>query len=205
MLVLSRKLGEAVEIGDNKVIVRVLGIRQSKVQLGVDAPPDVPVHRSEKADLYSGRAPGGTRRSAETSRKKKVDANDRRDRDLVLGESILEDLARVQAEISAMAELVSDQDRLVARQIAAEALERLAAIERTVRFVGRRASEQPIAAFVGSRSRELQQLHADEPVAAESQSEFESRSRNDRCDHPARLIRESNSSFRIEASHCTLS
>ena len=47
MLVLSRKLGESIEIGGQKIVVRVLGIKRSKVQLGIDAPPEIAIHRSE--------------------------------------------------------------------------------------------------------------------------------------------------------------
>lgn len=200
MLVLSRKLGESIEIGNNKVIVRVLGIKQSKVQLGIDAPPDVAIHRSERADQYSRRDSEQSMLCAEGS--KKLKSCDRCDRDVVLGETILEDLARVHAEISAMAELVSEQDRLVARQIAAEAVERLTAIERTVRFASRHAAEQPIATFVDSRSRALQQMHRDDSGNGDSQSEMESRSWNHRCDKPAPLIRETASSYRPTISQC---
>ena len=46
MLVLSRKINEAIVIGDNVRIV-VVDIRGDKVRLGVEAPRDVPVHRQE--------------------------------------------------------------------------------------------------------------------------------------------------------------
>ena len=46
MLVLSRRLGETLIIGDN-VKVSVLGISGNQVRLGVDAPRDVSVHREE--------------------------------------------------------------------------------------------------------------------------------------------------------------
>lgn len=46
MLVLSRRQGEAVRIGDN-VIVRVIDVHGDRVRLGIDAPQEVPVHRSE--------------------------------------------------------------------------------------------------------------------------------------------------------------
>ena len=45
MLVLSRKEGESIFIGDIEVMV--VGIRDNKVRLGITAPVDVPVHRSE--------------------------------------------------------------------------------------------------------------------------------------------------------------
>ena len=46
MLVLSRKLKESIFISDN-VVVTVLKIRGSQVQLGIEAPTDVPVLRRE--------------------------------------------------------------------------------------------------------------------------------------------------------------
>jgi carbon storage regulator len=46
MLVLSRKLGERIFIGDN-VVVTVFEIDRGKVRLGVDAPRDVPIWREE--------------------------------------------------------------------------------------------------------------------------------------------------------------
>lgn len=52
MLVLSRKSQESVVIGgigaiDRKLVVTVLDIQGGKVQLGFDAPGDIPVHRLE--------------------------------------------------------------------------------------------------------------------------------------------------------------
>jgi carbon storage regulator len=46
MLVLSRKLNEAIKIG-SKIEVVVLEIHGDRVKLGFVAPPEVPVHRSE--------------------------------------------------------------------------------------------------------------------------------------------------------------
>ena len=46
MLVLTRKAGEEVVIGDN-VIVKVVSIRGGTIRLGVEAPREVPVHRQE--------------------------------------------------------------------------------------------------------------------------------------------------------------
>ena len=50
MLVITRRRDEAVVIGDG-VEVRVLRIGRDGVRLGVSAPPDVGVHRSEIYDL----------------------------------------------------------------------------------------------------------------------------------------------------------
>ncbi|MEW6501085.1 MAG: carbon storage regulator CsrA [Thermodesulfobacteriota bacterium] len=46
MLVLARKVGEAIAIGDG-ITVRVLEIKGGQVKLGVEAPVDVAVHREE--------------------------------------------------------------------------------------------------------------------------------------------------------------
>ncbi len=46
MLILSRRIGEAMKIGEDIEIV-VLGVRGNQVRLGVKAPKDVAVHRNE--------------------------------------------------------------------------------------------------------------------------------------------------------------
>jgi carbon storage regulator len=46
MLVLSRRLNESIVIRDN-IVVTVVSILGDKVRLGIVAPKDVPVHRSE--------------------------------------------------------------------------------------------------------------------------------------------------------------
>ncbi|MCO6456125.1 MAG: carbon storage regulator CsrA [Pirellulaceae bacterium] len=46
MLVLSRKLGEQIMLGD-EVVITIVEIRGDKVRLGIDAPANVPVHRRE--------------------------------------------------------------------------------------------------------------------------------------------------------------
>jgi carbon storage regulator len=46
MLILTRRLGESVKIGD-EVTVTVLGVKGSHVRLGFAAPKNVQVHREE--------------------------------------------------------------------------------------------------------------------------------------------------------------
>ena len=46
MLVLSRRVGESVMIGDD-VVLTVVEVRGDIVRLGIDAPRDVKVHREE--------------------------------------------------------------------------------------------------------------------------------------------------------------
>lgn len=46
MLVLSRQRDESIVIGDN-IVITVVDIRGDKVRLGINAPTEIPVHRSE--------------------------------------------------------------------------------------------------------------------------------------------------------------
>ena len=46
MLILTRRMGETLIIGDD-VNVTVLGIKGNQVRLGINAPKDVSVHREE--------------------------------------------------------------------------------------------------------------------------------------------------------------
>ncbi len=46
MLILTRRVGETLVIGDD-VTVTVLGVRGNQVRVGVNAPKDVAVHREE--------------------------------------------------------------------------------------------------------------------------------------------------------------
>jgi len=46
MLILTRRVGESLMIGDD-VTVTVLGVKGNQVRIGVNAPRDVAVHREE--------------------------------------------------------------------------------------------------------------------------------------------------------------
>jgi carbon storage regulator len=46
MLILTRRVGETLMIGD-EVTVTVLGVKGNQVRIGVNAPRDVSVHREE--------------------------------------------------------------------------------------------------------------------------------------------------------------
>lgn len=63
MLVLTRRGGESVRIGDD-VTVTVLEDRGRQVRIGIDAPQHVPVHREEVHE----RIRAGVRQDAESPR-----------------------------------------------------------------------------------------------------------------------------------------
>ena len=50
MLVLSRKLGEKIFIGEN-ICITVVDIDRGKIRLGIEAPRDVPIFRQELLPL----------------------------------------------------------------------------------------------------------------------------------------------------------
>ena len=49
MLVLSRKRNESIVI-DEHIVITVVEVRGDKVRLGIEAPREVPIHRSEVHD-----------------------------------------------------------------------------------------------------------------------------------------------------------
>jgi carbon storage regulator len=46
MLILTRRIGEKLVIGDN-VLVTILGVKGNQIRVGIEAPPEVQVHREE--------------------------------------------------------------------------------------------------------------------------------------------------------------
>ncbi|HFC91588.1 MAG TPA: carbon storage regulator [Leucothrix mucor] len=46
MLILTRRVGETLKIGDD-ISITVLGVKGNQVRIGIDAPRNVAVHREE--------------------------------------------------------------------------------------------------------------------------------------------------------------
>lgn len=49
MLVLKRKRGESITIGDD-IVIEIVDVSGHSVRVGITAPPEVPVHRKEIYD-----------------------------------------------------------------------------------------------------------------------------------------------------------
>jgi len=60
MLILTRKVGEVIMIGED-IVVKVLGVRSGQVKIGIEAPRELPVHRQEIFERIrsEGEASGG--------------------------------------------------------------------------------------------------------------------------------------------------
>lgn len=64
MLILTRKLGETLIIGDD-VRVTMLGINKKQVRIGIKAPEDISVHREEIYNRIQREKKGREKRSHE--------------------------------------------------------------------------------------------------------------------------------------------
>ena len=60
MLILTRRIGETIMIGDD-VAITVLGIQGGQVRIGVDAPLEIKVHRHSEAVDHPAREPASPR------------------------------------------------------------------------------------------------------------------------------------------------
>ena len=52
MLVLTRKSGESIRIGDN-IELTILSVKGSRVRVGINCPNEVPIRRGELQDLVA--------------------------------------------------------------------------------------------------------------------------------------------------------
>ena len=61
MLILGRKVGEVIYIGEgnNLIEIAVLGLDNGQARLGINAPKNVPIHRAEVRDRVTSENPYG--------------------------------------------------------------------------------------------------------------------------------------------------
>ncbi|MBF0124258.1 MAG: carbon storage regulator CsrA [Magnetococcales bacterium] len=64
MLILTRRVGESLNIGDD-IKITLLGIKGNQVRIGIDAPKDVEVHREEIYDKIKRETRKANRRPSE--------------------------------------------------------------------------------------------------------------------------------------------
>ncbi len=76
MLILTRKLGERINIGDD-IVITLVEIKGSQVKLGVDAPKSIAIHRHE---IY------------ERIREANLESSDVRDADLARAAALLQNI-----------------------------------------------------------------------------------------------------------------
>jgi carbon storage regulator len=148
MLVLTRKLGQSIEIAGQEIVVRVIGLSKTKVQLGIEAPEDVSINRSERLEKES-------RCKEETesqSRSSNSPISGQRTSIPTVSREVVDELCRIEAEMAALAELASPKDRQIARRVAAESIERIAGMKRTIRIASRSQTERPLSEFLKSRA-----------------------------------------------------
>jgi len=52
MLILTRRIGESIQIGDD-IVIMVTDVQGSQIRLGIEAPPDIKILRGELLDVQS--------------------------------------------------------------------------------------------------------------------------------------------------------
>ncbi|MGB0597747.1 MAG: carbon storage regulator [Rubripirellula sp.] len=181
MLVLSRKEGQTIELPELQVVVRVIAVQRSRVQVGIEAPQQITVHRGEVVRKMTEKQQSPTV-SKEVSKgdalafeKSAWSPNEAGQAHHELGPSgegespnrfprdeasrVLGELTRLEAELSAVAELAEPRNRGIAQRVTADAIQRIEGISRSVRLSIRHPSEsQPIADLVKVRTEVLDRL-----------------------------------------------
>ncbi len=77
MLILTRKVGETLMIGD-EIEVTILSLKGNQVRIGVNAPKEVPVHREEIYDRIKREQAGHEAGNTGTSEEDRAERNHNR-------------------------------------------------------------------------------------------------------------------------------
>jgi carbon storage regulator len=76
MLVLSRRKSEQIRIGD-EILIKVIDVKGGTVRIGIDAPPEIPIIRSELLpEMVPGRAATARPANGTPSDPREVPASD---------------------------------------------------------------------------------------------------------------------------------
>ncbi len=141
MLVLSRKTGESIELPGLGVVVRVLDVKKSRIEIGIDAPRDIAIRRGGAAVKSKLNQP--TAKPVSTS---------------------MHPWAKIEARIAALAELASPDDQDAAQRIASEAIEQLHAVRYdSAATPNRQAPPIRLSEFVTVRTDVLDELRRQNP------------------------------------------
>jgi carbon storage regulator CsrA len=151
MLVLSRKEGESIEFRDLNVCVRVIQLKKSKVQLGIEAPRTIQVDRTETLARYvENEQTGGQQSLPRLGREfdqKRVQRNQSE-----CEQRLFDELAKLEVEVMTLAELVTSKDQDLARQTALVSLERLNGVRKMLQLSSAtRSTPRSISDFIQAR------------------------------------------------------
>ena len=117
MLVLSRKEGESIEFRDLNVCVRVIQLKKSKVQLGIEAPRAIQVDRTETLARYDDNEHSSGRQNL-SGLNREVELKRGQTNQSESEQRLLDELAKFEVEVMALAELVNSEHQDLARQAA---------------------------------------------------------------------------------------
>ncbi|MCP4941417.1 MAG: hypothetical protein GY924_05490 [Planctomycetaceae bacterium] len=152
MLVLSRKEGESIEFRDLNVCVRVIQLKKSKVQLGIEAPRTIQVDRTETLGRYGENEHSGSQQNLQQLRRK-FDQNRVQTNQNESEQRLFDELAKLEVEVMTLAELVTSKDQDLARQTALVSLERLNGLRKMLQVSSAmRSTPRSISDFIQTRN-----------------------------------------------------
>ena len=152
MLVLSRKEGESIEFRDLNVCVRVIQLKKSKVQLGIEAPRTIQVDRTETLARYGENEHSGSQQNLQQLHRK-FDQNRVQTNPNESEQRLFDELAKLEVEVMTLAELVTSKDRDLARQTALVSLERLNGLRKMLKVSSAtRSTPRSISDFIQARN-----------------------------------------------------